>query len=337
MKNISTGNYNIVSKEKLRICIEKVLEDNKYHGYSSPKGIKELRNKISSMLEKLWRMPVNPSNMIITSGSQQSIHLITDAFLKEEKLLLEQPTYFGAIKVFKHQKTNMIGVSIQEDGIDLIELEKKIVEEKPKWIYVVPTFHNPTGYAWSKENRIRFLELVNCYQLLVIEDDPYSLLNLSKEEYPSLYQLNHGKNVIYLGTFSKYISSSINVGYILADSSIISKLYEYKEFYDLGTSLFSQQVVLTFLEKFNLLEEIQKKIPTYQKYYQLSLEKLQKEYGDKIECTVPKGGLFFLVHIKSKVELPLLQDKQTYFITPTQDQYIRVNICSITEEKDTKS
>ena len=339
MKNISTGNYNLIEDTHLRECIEKVLENNQYHGYSSPKGIKELRTKISSILETLWHFSIDPSNLLITTGSQQSIHLIIDAFLKEkEKILIEEPTYFGAIKVFQNQKLKMMGIPIQEEGINLIELEKKILEEKPKWIYVVPTFNNPTGYAWSKENRIRFLELINRYHLFVIEDDPYSLINLSDQHYPSLYQLNHGKNVIYLGTFSKYISSSINVGYILADSDIISKLYGYKESYDLCTSLFHQQVILTYLETYDLIQEVQDKISHYKKCLNDSFKKLRKEYKDHIEITIPKGGLFFLVRFKNKDTLPLLQDQQTYFIHPQKDQYVRVNICSILEEeKDTKA
>lgn len=329
MENISTGNYNLINDTHLKESIGKVLVNNQYHGYSSPKGIKELRTKISSILEGLWNLSVSPSDILITSGSQQSIYLIIDAFLKEnENILIEEPTYFGAIKVLKNKKLNMIGISIEPEGIDLIELEKKIIEEKPKWIYVIPTFHNPTGYAWQEQNRIRFLEIINRYNLFVIEDDPYSLINLSDQNYPSLYQLNQGKNIIYLGTFSKYISASINVGYILADSNILSKLYEYKESYDLCTSLFHQQVILTYLETFDLIKEVQDKIPYYKKCLNHSLEKLRKEYKDDIEVTIPKGGLFFLVHFKKENILPLLQDKQTYFIHPRKDKYVRVNICS---------
>lgn len=330
MKNISSGNYNVINDTNLKLCIEKVLEKNQYHGYSSPKGIKELRIKISSILEELWKLPIDPRNMIITSGSQQSINLVIDAFLKErESILVEQPTYFGAMKIFKNKKLNMIGVSIHQDGIDLIELEKKIIKEKTKAIYVVPTFNNPTGYAWSKENRVRFLELINRYGLFVIEDDPYSMIHFSDEEYPSLYQLNQGKNIIYLGTFAKYISASINVGYILAEEDIISKLYEFKEGYDLCTSLFHQQVVLTYLENFNLISEIENKIPIYKKYLEKSLQEIKKYYGNEIEYTNPKGGLFFLVHVK-KGSLPFY-DNQTYFIDQKDNNYIRVNICSTLE------
>ena len=277
-KDISSGNHNLINDKNLRFCIEKVLDDNQYHGYSSPKGMKELRLQISFLLEDLWKQEIDSSNMIITSGSQQSINLVIDAFLKEsDSILIEQPTYFGAMKVFRSKKLNMIGISIHEDGIDLEELERKIIEEKPKVIYVVPTFNNPTGYTWSIENRNRFLELVNRYHLLVIEDDPYSMIHFSNQKYPSLYQLNHGKNIIYLGTFSKYISASINVGYILAEDSTISKLYGYKEAYDLCTSLFQQQVILTYLRNFNLISEIESKISDYKKLLERWKYKIKKD------------------------------------------------------------
>ena len=330
-KDISSGNHNLINDINLRFCIEKVLDDNHYHGYSSPKGMKELRLQISFLLEELWKQKIDSSNMIITSGSQQSINLVIDSFLKEnDTILVEQPTYFGAMKIFRSKKLNMIGIPIQEEGIDLEELERKIIEERPKIIYVVPTFNNPTGYAWSLENRISFLELVNRYHLLVIEDDPYSMIHFSKQEYPSLYQLNHGKNILYLGTFSKYISASINVGYIVAEKSTISMLYEYKEAYDLCTSLFHQQVILTYLQNFNLILEIEKKIPDYQKMLKKWQQKLKENYGNEIEYTNPEGGLFFLVH--KKEEAFPFQDKQTYFIDQKKDSYIRINICSNLEK-----
>ena len=156
------------------------------------------------------------------------------------------------------------------------------------------------------------------------------MIHFSNQKYPSLYQLNHGKNIIYLGTFSKYISASINVGYILAEDSTISKLYGYKEAYDLCTSLFQQQVILTYLRNFNLISEIESKISDYKKLLERWKYKIKKDYGNDIQCTDPKGGLFFLVHFKEN-NFPF-QDKQTYFIDEARDNYIRINICSNLEE-----
>lgn len=337
MNSLSSGNYNIIQENHIKESIKIVLDNNQYHGYSSPKGIKELRTRISLFLKELWNYEVNPSNMLITSGSQQSIHLVIEAFLNSnDGILVEQPTYFGAIKVFQNKKLNMTGIPIYEDGIDLVELEKMILEKKPKCIYVVPTFNNPTGYAWSKENRIRFLEIINRYHILVIEDDPYSLIHFSNQEYPTLYQLNKGKNVIYLGTFSKYISPSINVGYILADKKSICALYQYKEAYDLCTSLFHQQVVLTYLEHFDLIQEIKNRIPKYQKYLIRMQKHIKEKFGNQVDFTIPKGGIFFLVHFKNGKVPITLEDHQSYFINQLNQEYTRINICSLLDKERDK-
>ena len=117
--------------------------------------------------------------------------------------------------MLKKRNIKLIGIDLQEEGFNLVELEQKIIKYSPKLIYVVPTFNNPTEYSWTDKNRKKFLQIINKYNIIVLEDDPYSLINFSKSKYKSLYNLNKGKNIIYLGTFSKLISPSINVGYVL--------------------------------------------------------------------------------------------------------------------------
>lgn len=208
MKCISSGNYNVINYEKINKSISRVINKYQYNCYSSPKGIKELRIKITELIKDLWDFDVDYKNMLITTGSQQSINLIKDIILKEyDNILIEQPTYYGAMNVFKSANINMLGVNINDKGIDIEKLKKQVLKSNTKYIYVVPTFNNPTGYSWPNENRKEFLKVVNKYNLIVIEDDPYSMLNFSNEKYESLYKLNNGKNIIYLGTFSKLISN----------------------------------------------------------------------------------------------------------------------------------
>ena len=145
--------------------------------------------QISSFLKDIWNYNVNYEDMLITTGSQQSINIIAYSLLNEgDTVLIEQPTYFGAINVFKNRKVNLIGIHLTEDGFDLKVLENKIIKYHPKLIYVTPTFNNPTGYCWSNDYRKKFLEIINKYNVLVLEDDPYSLINFTNVEYKSLYQ-----------------------------------------------------------------------------------------------------------------------------------------------------
>ena len=251
--------------------------------------------------------------MIITNGSQQSLNILSNILLHSgDTIFIEQPTYSGTIKVFKNKDINLVGIDLLEDGINLIELEEKIKQYKPKVIYVTPTFNNPTGYSWSNKKRKEFLKIINKYNILVIEDDPYSLINFTTNKYDSLYKLNKGKNIIYLGTFSKYISPSINVGYIITNT-YIDELYKEKELNDLCTSTFIQLVVLDYLKNNNIKELIYKKINKYKKLYNKTIKYLKE---NNIEYSSSKGGLFIHLRFNNKID-------------NNHDNESRINICSI--------
>ena len=277
--NRSIGIYNLINEKEINASIKRVIDSNiNFNTYLTPKGLKELRFKINNILSNLWNQELDYQNILITTSSQQSINLVVDAFLEEnDTIIVEQPTYFGALDVFEKRKINIVGLNIEKDGFDLDELERNINRYHPKMIYVIPTFNNPTGYSWSNQKRKDFLKIINKYNILVIEDDPYSYINFTNEKYDSLIALNNQKNIIYLGTFSKLISPSINVGYIIAEKSLIDKIYLYKKSYDLSTSAFLQYVVLDYLNNYDLKELINKKIDNYRELLNKSLKYLKEE------------------------------------------------------------
>ena len=332
MVNKSSGIYNIIDEKGIKESITRVVSSGvNFNTYTSPKGLRELREEISKFFASCWNYSIDYTNMLITSGSQQSINLITYALLKEgDCVLIEQPTYFGAIECFKKRNINLVGVELQENGFDLNDLENKIEKYKPKLIYVTPTFNNPTGYAWDNEYRVAFLELINKYNLLVVEDDPYSLINFTNYQYKTLYQLNEGKNIIYLGTFSKYISPSINVGYVLASSESMSTLYSFKESFDLCTSLFSQYIILDYLQNNDLQNVVKAKVSTYRELLNEQVSRLKQKYGDNmLSFTSSKGGLFFSV--KFRKDLPNLEfsNANKFYITNEHNNETRINICAV--------
>ncbi|MDE5631041.1 MAG: aminotransferase class I/II-fold pyridoxal phosphate-dependent enzyme, partial [Bacilli bacterium] len=192
--NKSLGLYNLIDLDGINDSIKRVVSsDVNFNTYVSPKGLKELRVTIANFLRDTWNYNGSYKNILITSGSQQSINLIVYSIINDgDMILVEQPTYFGAIDVFKNRKLKQVGINIWEDGFNLEELEEKIIEYKVKAIYVTPTFNNPTGYAWSNEARRAFLDIVNKYDVLVIEDDPYRLINFTDYEYRTLYEMNNG-------------------------------------------------------------------------------------------------------------------------------------------------
>ena len=327
--NKSLGIYNVFDNKGINRSIENVLKGNiNFNTYTTPKGLKELRIEISKFLYRTWNYKVDYNNMIITTGSQQSINIISSSLINDgDVVLLEQPTYFGAIEVFKKRNIKLVGIDLQEAGLNLVELERKIIKYSPKLIYVVPTFNNPTGYSWSNKSRKKFLKIINKYNILVLEDDPYSLINFTKIKYKSLYNLNKGRNIIYLGTFSKLISPSINVGYILLDK--VDLLYFYKKSFDLCTSAFSQYVVLDYLKNNDLEQVINEKISFYKKQLKESIKELNRKYKNKIVyLSKMKGGLFYLVKFKDKTNTEEFEDGSNYFIDGSHSDITRINICS---------
>ena len=172
-----------------------------------------------------------------------------------------------------------------------------------------------------------FLKIINKYNILVIEDDPYSLINFTKTKYKSLYQLNGGKNIIYLGTFSKYISPAINVGYIISNK-FNDKLYSVKECFDLGTSLFIQYVIWDFLKNNNLAQLIQQKIPIYKNLKKQTLQNLIKQYPTQIKnIFYSKGGIFIFVKFKQNPCFVTAAKQNQFFIKSKNQFYSRINIC----------
>lgn len=327
--NKSLGIYNIFDNKGINRSIENVLKGNiNFNTYTIPKGLKELRIEISKFLYRIWNYEVDYNNMLITTGSQQSINIISSSLINDgDVVLIEQPTYFGAIEVLKKRNIKLIGIDLQEDGFNLVELEQKIIKYSPKLIYVVPTFNNPTGYSWTDKNRKKFLQIINKYNILVLEDDPYSLINFSRSEYKSLYNLNKGRNIIYLGTFSKLISPSINVGYVLFDK--INLLYSYKKSFDLCTSAFSQYVVLDYLRNNRLEKIIDKKIVVYKKALKKSIKELTEDNNNQIVfISNIKGGIFYLVKFKNKVNTEHFENGSNYYIDGNHANTTRINICS---------
>lgn len=329
--NKSLGIYNLIDKNGINKSITNVINSNiDFNTYTTPKGLKELRIEISTFLHRLWNYNVDYKNMLITNGSQQSINLIASSIINDgDTIFVEQPTYFGALDVFKKRNIKLVGIDLYEDGLNLEILEKEIIKHSPKLIYVTPTFNNPTGYAWTNKNRKEFLKIINKYNIMVLEDDPYSLINFTNNKYNSLYKLNKGKNIIYLGTFSKLISPSVNVGYILSNEENTDKIYSFKKSFDLCTSAFIQYVILDYLENNDLEKIVNDKIIVYKNLLNKSIKELNKNYKNQIDYfSNSKGGLFYLVQFKDKINEDEFESGDSYYIDGQHNNITRINICS---------
>lgn len=272
--------------------------------YSQTAGLPELRALIANNLSVKWRKKIFPEEILVTSGSQQGLDLLGKAFLdKNDYVIVENPTYFVALSAFNSYEAKYKAIRLNSDGIDVKQLTR--VLDKPikrvKFLYVIPTFQNPSGITWSKKVREEIIELIKKHQLLLIEDDPYSELYFDNKPPLNLASYNHGGLIIHLGTFSKTLCPGLRVGYIAASKEIIEKLSLIKQGMDLHSSTLSQALIVEILKQKKTYEIHLDKIRNYYKEQGLyTFLCLNKYLTHKATWNVPDGGIF--VWIKTKRE-----------------------------------
>ena len=198
--------------------------------YSSTEGFPRLRQQIADRMLAKNNIKTDADHILVTSGSQQGLDFSARVFLNPgDVVLLESPSYLGAVNAFKAAEPTFIEVPTDGGGMIMEELEKILATtENVKMIYVIPDFQNPTGRTWSLERRLKFMEIVNKYEIPVIEDNPYGELRFEGEFLPALKSLDTKGLVIYLGTFSKILAPGYRLGWVCADDEILAK-YNFME------------------------------------------------------------------------------------------------------------
>jgi len=234
---------------------------------------------------------------------------------------------------------------IEDDGLDLKDLEKKLKKQSYKFLYVIPNFQNPSSLSYSNKKRKRLAALAIKYDLIIIEDDPYGFLNFKGKQYKKIYEYAP-KNTIYLGSFSKILVPSLRLGFIMACDEIITKINIAKQYKDLHTNLFSQYILYEYLTKFDIYEHIDKLKIAYEKKGNLFYKTLKKELGSYFEVHKPKGGMFLWVKLKDNSDseelLKRAVKKKVLFVPgsvflqdKTQKSFIRFNFTN-SSNKDIK-
>lgn len=204
--------------------------------YSTTEGYLPLREKIAEHMKSSFGVDCTAEEIIITSGSQQGLSLLSQVFLDtDDVVLVESPTYLGALNAFSLQGPKFIAVPTDEKGIIPEELDKILQEhgKNVRLMYVIPEFQNPTGITWPLERRKAFLKLVEQYDFPILEDDPYGELRYDGEKVPSLKSLDTKGQVIFLGSFSKIFLPGLRVAWMVADPVILDKVIKLKQAVDL--------------------------------------------------------------------------------------------------------
>lgn len=262
--------------------------------YTSTEGYLPLRQKIADRMNKTLKTNVGPDDILITSGSQQGLDFSGKTFIdKGDVILCESPSYMGALNAMKAYEPEFIEINTDNDGMIMEDLEKVLASnDKVKMIYVIPDFQNPSGRTWPLERRLKFMEIINKYEIPVVEDNPYGELRFDGESLPSLKSLDTKGLVIYLGTFSKIFCPGYRIGWTCASPQILGKFNICKQGADLQASTISQMEVNKFMDIYDLDEHVEKIKACYVKRRDIMLKTMKEEFPDCVEFTYPQGGLF---------------------------------------------
>lgn len=275
--------------------------------YSTVQGDLELRETLTHYFINQYKTHLSAEDLLITSGSQQAIHLIAQAFIKpRDVVLFERPSYSAAIDIFRAQGAQIVTVDIHPEGYDLEQVEYYIKQYKPRLFYLNPTFHNPTGYSVSVEQRKKLVELAEQYRLLLIEDDAYHDIYFDQAPPPPIYTYDSAGTVIYIRSFCKYISPGLRIATVICQSSLMNSLLTEKSLADNGSPLLNQKIFLHYFSSLRLQQHLEK----IRIALQIRKEIMEEELAvTGWRWTSPKGGLNLWVQLPDNVPTELLLSK----------------------------
>lgn len=277
--------------------------------YSATEGFLPLRKHIAAIMHEKC-VSASVDNILITNGSQQALDLLAKLFINPgDVVIVERPSYLGALQVFDSYQARFVTVPSGDEGIDVDALKWAIAEHRPKLIYLTPTFKNPTGVTLGKDRRRAVAELAGQYGIPLIEDDPYGELRYSGEPQPLVKSFDAADRVIYLGTFSKTIAPGLRLGWILADSCLIAKLVLAKQGADLHTGTLVQQAVYHYLKTSDVSAHISAIRSEYGRRRDVMLEEMEKTFSARISWTKPEGGMFLWVTLPERFDTVTLLSK----------------------------
>jgi len=269
--------------------------------YGTSEGYTPLREMIARHNSR-FSVPVNADNILITSGSQQALDLLGRLFINRgDHIVVESPTYLGALQAWNAYGAQYITVPADEHGMDTDYLEEAL-RVGPKFIYILPNFQNPSGSTLSLERRKRLILLADQYGVPIIEDDPYGQLRYEGEHIPSVVMLDnqyrndtdgeYSGNVIYLSTFSKLLAPGLRLAWVIAPPNVIQKLVMAKQAADLHSSTFNQQVAYEVAKGGFLDEHVKVIRSVYKERRDVMLEMMEEIFPSEMSWQKPLGGMF---------------------------------------------
>lgn len=262
--------------------------------YGITEGYAPLRKAVEERMKEKFGIGRDFDETIITTGGQQGIELTTKALCNEgDVVVCEDPSFIGALNSFRALGATPVGVPLNDDGIDTEILEKTLAETpNARFIYVIPTFHNPAGITSTLENRKKVYEIAKKYGVMILEDNPYGELRFAGENVPTYKSFDEDGIVIYCSSFSKILSAGMRIGYVCGPQAVISKMVVAKQVEDVHTNNFFQMLCYRYMTERDIDGHIEKIRAIYRAKAELMLSELDKNMPKCVKYTRPEGGLF---------------------------------------------
>lgn len=251
---------------------------------------------------------VSLEEICVTSSSQQGLDLLSMLFLDEnDPIIMELPSYLGAIQAFRRSGAHMIGVPMDDEGMDMTKLVQELDKlrdqgKKPRFIYAIPDFQNPSGITMSLDRRKKLIDIARERDIPVLEDSPYRELSFTGETHPSLWMLSEGKGVIMLKTFSKILFPGMRMGWLVGEPDHIEKIIMLKQSVDLCTPSFNQLIMAEYMKRGKMKETIEKAVACYQPKSAAMLSALEKHMPKGVYWSKPSGGMFLWVRLPRGID-----------------------------------
>ncbi len=276
-----------------------------------------LRESITHILASQG-LQTRPENILITAGSQQALSLVSQLLLKPgDIILVENPTYSGALDLFRALGFKVVGIPVDEQGMQVEGLEKLLQQHHPKLIYTIPNFHNPTGTCLNSARRRQLLVLADRYNVPILEDDFVGDLRYEGRTQPALKALDPGGRVIYVSTFSKMLMPGLRVGFLVAEGPIYDCLVDFKRVNDLATSTLVQRALEAYVTVGRYQAHLRRSCQIFRKRRDAMLSAIQRYLPAGVHFDPPQGGLFIWLrlpeNLSSEELLPLAWEEGVDF------------------------
>ncbi|WP_319467476.1 PLP-dependent aminotransferase family protein [uncultured Pseudodesulfovibrio sp.] len=292
--------------------------------YSTTEGDAGLRRIIADRYRTVRGLEVDPDSILVTTGSQQILDIFAKVFLdKGDKVVIESPGYLGAIQAFSLFEPEFVTVSLENDGPNLEELEAAF-KDGAKCFYAVPNFQNPSGVSYSLEKRKAVAALLDKYDVLFVEDDPYGELRFMGEDLPTVYSFCKKPGVL-CGSFSKIAAPGFRIGWVVTEKEIYDKLVIAKQASDLHTSTVAQAIMRRYLESNDIESHVDLIRDRYGRQREVMVEMIRKYFPSEVVITEPEGGMFLWVTMPEGVSSMDLFDvaiKQKVAFVPGRPFYV---------------